>query len=248
MDEILYARMCDLARAALKRGDARFSRFLDPAQWVCAERAAREVGVQLSFFGGYDEAERTVAAFYSADSDAPTDADFPIVILEAVWDARYGAASHRDMLGAQMALGLNRACLGDIALGEACAYLFVLDEAASYVEQNLTSAGRTRLKIRSVETVGALIEPEGRKRHVTVQSMRLDAVVAGIYDVSRAEAQRLIARELVKLNHLVQTRSDAHVQARDLISVRGQGRSRVLDEAQLTRKGRLAMGVFIYGG
>ncbi len=246
MDGVLLKHLADLARGALKRGDARFSRFLDPAERAHAQRAASEAGVRVAFYGGYPDAERAVAAFYV--EEAPDDADWPVVCVRAAWDARFGEATHRDLLGAEMALGLERACLGDIAMGEDAAYLFALEDAARYLEGNLTGAGRCKLHLTRVDGPGPLAEPEGRVIRITVGSMRLDAVVSGAYNLSRTEAQRLIARELVKFNHVPEARADARVRAGDLISARGYGRAKLLGEAQETRKGRLALQVMVYGG
>lgn len=247
MDEFLTARLFDLARGALKRGDTRFSRFLDPPERACAVKAARDAGVQVDFYGGYDGAERMVAAFY--EIEAPETWLYPIAVLEAQWDGRYASVTHRDLLGAEMALSLECACLGDIAMGEGTrAYLVVLREAVDYVMGALESAGRAKLRLTCVDEMGALAEPDGRRKHITVGSMRLDAVVAAAYDVSRSDAQRLIARELVKLNHMVTAKQEAMLRAGDLISVRGHGRAKVLNEPSETRKGRMALDIFVYGG
>jgi RNA-binding protein YlmH len=81
-----------------------------------------------------------------------------------------------------------------------------------------------------------------------VQQERLDALVAGACRLSRAEAQRLIAGGLVKLNHVPCLRADARLAEGDLISVRGHGRVRVVAFQGESRRGRLIVNVFKYGG
>ena len=101
-------------------------RFLDPAERRWPRRLPGKKGRSLSF-GGYGEAERVVAAF-GAQEDRNT--------LCAVWK-RAGAAGPRAPApgspGAQMALGLDRGCFGDILVGEERAYLFVLKELCAYI-------------------------------------------------------------------------------------------------------------------
>jgi RNA-binding protein YlmH len=77
--------------------------------------------------------------------------------------------------------------------------------------------------------------------------MRLDAVAAAGFSLGRAEAQELIRRGLVKLNHLPEERTDARVGAGDLISIRGYGRLRVDEEQGLTKKGRLGVQMTRFG-
>ena len=72
-------------------------------------------------------------------------------------------------------------------------------------------------------------------------------MLAAACRLSRAEAQRLIAAGLVKLNHAPQTRADARIGEGDLISARGYGRVRVTAFQGESRRGRQIVQVFRYG-
>lgn len=240
-DGLERAHFLDLCRAA-RRGQLRFSRFLEPPLIAAATQAAREAGVEVAFFGGYEGAERTVAAFYEGD---PPEC-WPIECLRADWNAAYRTVSHRDLLGAAMGIGIERALLGDIVMGESFAYLFALESVAPLFLSELMEAGRAKLTVRRA-TGEALPEEKGTPVRDTVMSMRLDAVAAAGFGMGRAEAQELIRRGLVKLNHLPEERLDARVKAGDLISVRGRGRLRVDEEQGLTKKGRLGVKMTRFG-
>ncbi len=245
MDE-LQKRMLDIARASRKTGEPRFSRFLDPAELPMAQAAAREAGAGFEAFGGYDEAERRVAGF-SGEGEIET-WRWPVACLQLSWHAKYASPGHRDILGALMGLGLSRGTLGDIQMGDGCAYLFALAEIADYLSANLESAGRAKLTVREVALSEAQPqEPVGRQFRVTVASMRLDAVVQEGYDLSRADAQQLVARGLVKLNHVECAKGDKRIAAGDLVSVRGYGRMKVVEEQGETKKGRFGLVLFRYG-
>ncbi len=79
----------------------------------------------------------------------------------------------------------------------------------------------------------------------TVPSMRLDAVAAAGFGMSRAQARSLIERGLAK--HLPEERADARVGAGDLISIRGCGGLRIDREQGATRKGRLGVVMTRFG-
>lgn len=227
--------------ASLRRG-VRFSRFLDPAEAALATAAAREEGVELSFFGGYGEAERVMAAFGGRE-----DTEYPLRCLEVCWSSRAGAPRHRDLLGAQMALGLDRGCFGDILVGEKRAYLFVREELCAYIVLNLDRAGSVPVALTPLERPPEVLpQPVGRTVRGTVSSLRLDAVVAQIWSLSRSGAQEAIAREKVKLAHIPRSKCDVRVEAGDIISLKGCGRARILSHAP-TKKGRIALEIFIYG-
>ena len=207
-----------------------------------AARAAREEGVEAAFSGGYEGAERCVAAFY--EGEAPE--AWPIECLRADWKSEYAKAEHRDFLGAALGLGIERSMLGDIVVGESYAYLFVMETAASMILTELVSAGRAKLTIERAQTI-ELPQDKGTGVRDTVSSMRLDAIVAAGYSLGRAEAQELIRRGLVKLNHLPEERTDARVREGDLLSVRGHGRLRVDEEQGPTKKGRLGVRMTRFG-
>ena len=238
-------RFHELALRAAYTGRAAFTRFLDPALERDAEAAAREAGAAIRFEGGWPDAQRRMAAF-TAEPDEPL--TFPIQALEIRWNAKFCTVGHRDLLGAVMALGLERDATGDIGMGTTpgTAYLFCTQAAAAYIAANLTQAGRAPLKVAEADSVD-IAPPEGAYLRVTVAQLRLDAVLAAGYKLSRAEAQRLIQAGLVKRNHLEELRGDVRLETGDLLSVRGYGRLRVEDVQGQTRKGRLAALLFRYG-
>lgn len=244
MDE--KKRYAELALRAVHTGRAQFTRFLEPAVEWEVRATANQCGAEVRFFGGYEDAERRVAAFYA--EDVPEDGDYPLTALALSWNAKFADAQHRDLLGAVMGLGLERDATGDVCLGTqpGTAYLFCLEDVAGYISANLESAGRAHLRVSPAQTL-SIAPPEGAAFRVTVQNLRLDAILAAGYKLSRSEAQRLIAAGLVKLNHAVEERSDVHVEEGGLISARGYGRLR-LDEVQgETRKGRIGLTLFRYG-
>lgn len=229
------------ARAA--RGKTGFTKFLDPAQKRDAASLANAERARVAFYGGYAGAEREIACFY--DSDMP--GDFPISCVEARWNPKFASAEHRDILGALMALSIERDVTGDIITLTDRAYIFVTSEMAEYLRDNLLSAGRATLSCGI--HIGEITPPppEGRLIRVTVQSLRLDALVSAAYDISRAKAQDMIRAGLVKLNHLPEARCDYKAGEGDMLSVRGRGRVKIQSLQGETRRGRLAAMLFMYG-
>ena len=242
MDE--RKRFNELALRAVHTGRPQFTRFLDPAMEREALSAARSAGAEVAFSGGYEGAERRVAAFH--DGEPPE--RFPIAVLAMRWNPKFAAPQHRDLLGAVMGLGLERDATGDVCMGAApgLAYLFCAEDVAGYIAGALESAGRAALKIAPTDSVD-IAPPEGTSIRVTVQTLRLDAVLAAGWKLSRAEAQRLIAAGLVKLNHVPELRGDVRVEAGSLLSARGYGRLRVDEVQGETRRGRMGVVLFRYG-
>lgn len=245
-DDYEKQRLRELALRAVYTGRTCFSRFLTTPAETDARSAANAAGAHVSFFGGFADAERRMAAFHS--EDAPQEDEWPLTPLVIKWNPKYADPGHRDLLGALMGLGVDRAVTGDIAFGRQAgtAYLFCCEDVADYLCANLESAGRARISVERADLPVDIREPEGVFLRVTVQSPRLDAILAAALHLSRGEAARLIEAGFVQRDHRVELRGDQHIAEGELLSVRGHGRLRLTACEDLTRKGRLALRLFKY--
>ena len=147
-----------------------------------------------------------------------------------------------------MALGFEREKIGDIVLDKEQAWLFAESDMADYIASSLTSAGRVTLRCEKVDSADDLPEPEGREIRAVVSSLRLDAVLAAAFSLSRAEAARLINQGRALVNQAETLRVDYTVPEHALLSLRGTGRVRLDEIAGETKKGRIALRLFVYGG
>ena len=75
----------------------------------------------------------------------------------------------------------------------------------------------------------------------TVSTLRLDAVAASGFSMSRGKAQELISSGRVQLNYRETLKSDAPVAQGDVISARGLGKFEVAEVGGLSKKGRTAL-------
>ena len=75
-----------------------------------------------------------------------------------------------------------------------------------------------------------------------MMSMRLDAILAGMFHVSRTEAARQIEAGAVSVNYEECLKADRIVHEGDVISLRGAGKGSVTGTGGTSRKGRL----FVY--
>lgn len=237
-------RYRELALRAQHRGQAQFTRFVEPSEQHQIRAAANASSVYAAFYGGYPEAERCIAAFYA---DSPPEI-FPLDAVEIRWNVKFESVGHRDLMGAVMALGLERETLGDICIGrdEGSAYVFCVPEMTDYLIGALESVGRAHVRTARAKEI-KIAPPQGNEMRATVQVLRLDAVLAAGWNLSRSEAQKMIAAGLVKLNHEEEMRADRKIEAHDLISARGYGRIRIDAIEGETRRGRLAVRIFKYG-
>ena len=231
------------ARTASDKGLTLYTRFLDPAEAEWGKQAARRYGVRFRVWGGYPHAERVVGCFLPEDEEA---GEYPIVCLHSRYASRFCSVSHRDLLGAFMALGLTRSCAGDIILTGEHIYLFAHTQTADFIAQSMKSAGKTSLDFHVMDEVPEMPEPAGTRFGAVVSSLRLDGIVAAAYKLSRSEAADRIREGLVKLDHIPCDRVDAAVREGAMLSLRGKGRVRLVSIDGTTRKQRIGITLFRY--
>lgn len=239
MEEELLRRAEDLARRAQRSGSVTHTGFLTPAQVHALGRWHGAEGPVL-FHGGWESAERQ-AAFFLPDWMDPADFDPADHLCALELTARFGAPGHRDVLGAALALGIEREWLGDILVEGETAWLFCLPSVKEHLLRSLDRVGRWGVKTREA----ALSEVPVPKREVrverfSVKSPRLDAICAGMFRLSRTAAAEAVAQGLVALNYEECLKPDAPVHTGDVVSLRGRGKGRVTDAgSDRSRKGRL---------
>lgn len=154
----------------------------------------------------------------------------------------YEELSHRDWLGALMALGIKRETIGDICFFDGNAYVFAEPKAAVFIENELSRAGRAKVSAR-ICTLPHNFEIQNKFDNIstTVASPRLDGVVRALCSVSRDDAAEIIERGQTELNYFTETEIDKRVSDGDIISVRGYGKFIVDSTGETTKKGRFRL-------
>ena len=227
--------MAELAERAARTGRAQYSNFLSPAEMQQARICARQAGVLLESFGGFEDAERRVAAFTDISDE---DLRWPVVCVRLGWDKRFDTLGHRDILGSLMSLGMDRALLGDIVIGAGEAHLFALPAAAKRVQAELAQAGGATLSVEILEEIPALSAGEGEPVRGTVASLRLDAVLDLAFRLSRGRVQ---------VDHMLELRPDRKLSEGAVLSVRGMGRAELAEIGGQTKKDRTSVTLLRYG-
>ncbi len=240
-DEQLAAKLLDLAEGANKSRKYRVSEFLDPHAYNVAEIiAANFENIKLASDGGFANAERVKVAFVADDFYGQP--DFGMAYLLAAWDKRYYDLSHRDILGAFIGTGCKREALGDIVFVPEGAQLLVEKSLVNYLTGNLTQIGAAPVTLKELAREELLQKEEKVKLiNATVADLRLDAVAAAGYGVSRSRMADEIKSLNVKVNWKEAKKAAQPVNAGDVISFRGRGRVEVEEIRGTTKKGRISV-------
>ncbi|MDO4297243.1 MAG: YlmH/Sll1252 family protein [Lachnospiraceae bacterium] len=240
-DEVLKRRIQDLALLADRRGCILYSDFLSLyEQNILFDLLQKFSWIHGETFGGYEGAERRMAAFLPSDASMQ-DAVYPISCIRIVPAQRKFAEqlSHRDILGALMNLGIERSKTGDIAVLEQEAFLFCSSQFASLVCDELNRIRHTTVRCTVCQPEDFTYAPSLERIRGSVASVRLDAVIALAFHASRSSLISLIEGGSVFVNGRLITTNAYSLKSGDLVSVRGHGRFRYCDVSGQSKKGRI---------
>lgn len=250
-ERLLLSRILDRQRKAANGGGPVCTDFLSPREQALAGdllRLSHTPDDTYLFAGGAADAERRILCFLpdwmSPDDLAPE--ALPLCAVRAAW--RDGETlSHRDLLGGLMGLGIVRGKIGDIYVSADSADVLTLDTLRDFLLQNWTSAGRVKLQVSAIP-LDAVRVPARQVQEIrdTVSSVRLDAVIASGFRLSRAKAAELVNAGRVQLNWLDCAKPDRILQPGDSVSARGFGRFTLSRIGEPTRKGRIPIFIARY--
>lgn len=242
----MLRRAEDLRSRCERSASVTHTAFLTPAERYQLEAWAKHsADCRLLFFGGGADCERTMGFFLPdwLEEDAFDPAEY---LCAMKITAYFGSPGHRDYMGAVLGMGIGREWLGDIQVQDNVAYLFCLSSVLRHL-LSIEKVGRVSVKAEALE----LSEVPAPKRQVqqksfSVQSMRLDAIVGGMFNLSRTEAARQIMAGNVSVNYQETLKTDVAVHEGDVLSLRGAGKGTVTGTGGTSRKGRLFVYAEIY--
>lgn len=241
-DRLLLAKVWDKLSAGMRREIPAATGFLSPRE---QEMTRYLFGNQpgLSFFGGFEDAERAMAV-YGPDylpEDWLMGEDSPLVCLQCTWFDG-DSLTHRDLLGALMGAGITRESVGDICVSSGSCQIFVTEQIAPYILQNFTSAGRTKLRVEAIPlSEVAIAEAETKEIRDTVASVRLDSVISSAFRIGRSLASQYVTGGKAAIDGLPCEKPDRTVPEGAKISVRGLGKCRLRSIGGQTKKGRISI-------
>ena len=247
-DKILKNNIEDQIKKAVKKGSGA-TRFLTPEQLEEALKHIRfnkfNQEVDIIKDGGYIGAERKRLIFLNKQWGELNRDDWLTALL--IEHRKQDNIGHRDILGALMNMGIERNTIGDIETKGKQPTLVCLPEIGRYIKENLDKIGNVGVRVieTDIEELGERVE-ELDEKLIIASSMRIDCLLAEIYNISRNQALALIQQGKVSLNHQIVVKQDDKVAEGDTIALRGKGKVKVLSQEGMTKKDRIKVKIGIY--
>lgn len=243
-DAALLKRFSELSGNAEMRGIYLYTDFLNEFE----QSALLLSGIKnASLFGGFANAERKIAIFGS-ERDCGYSPEPPVSCIKiSPLSLKFSdGLSHRDVLGALMNLGIKREALGDIVFFDNGIYVFCVERMAPFIFENLLKIKHTSVKCEKCESL-----PEGAggnfsERVIIIASPRLDAIIGGVFNLSRSSSAALVSGKKVFVNGRLCESSSFSPKENDTVSVRGYGKFKWLGAFSETKKGRAKAKIALY--
>lgn len=222
-----------------------FTDFLSPSD---LHRFAAEEGSSVPYlsYGGAPFAERKMVRY--GGENCYGSAAFPICIVHvSARGARFATPlTHRDYLGAILSLGIERKSVGDIWTSGTEGYLAAEEHIASFIVQNLQTVGRVAVDAQIVKEVPPSFAPQTQEERVVVTSLRMDALLSRMYDLSREAGQELVSDDRVSASGKPVTKGTYEPKVGETIAVRGFGKFVFNGVCGTTKKGKTVLSILRY--
>lgn len=234
--KLLISRINDLLS---NENRTSFLGFLNETEQSVAISQLMNSGKNYLLFGGFQDAERKIVCVYPEWANEE-DIKFPLEAITFKYKSEY-ILSHRDFLGALLALGIRRQKVGDILVSDGKTVVFMHKDVVEYVFSQVLKIGKIGVELTKGFSLPLPNNFSLKPIQDVISSCRLDCVVSALCNLSRGKAQEIINSKRVSLNHLICESPSKNVVSDDILSIKGFGRFMISDLNQTTKKGKLIL-------
>lgn len=144
---------------------------------------------------------------------------------------------HQDILGSLFSLNIDSSYFGDIVLFNDYYYVFVSEDLALYIKDNLKMVGNKKVSLEEVNlSVLDNYERKYEEKEMIISSLRVDNVVSGIINTSRKVALDKIKNKEVVVNYDVMNKNSYILKENDIFSIRRYGKYKFVGIVKSTKK------------
>lgn len=244
-EQYFRKHLIDLSRRAEEKNIVTYSNFLNLNEISILSQASKECYCSYELFGGYEHAERKIAAFLP---DSYGSAQYPISAIRLIpLHFKFAETlTHRDVLGSIMGLGIKREMLGDIVVKDNIAIVLCIDSICDYLIDNCHQVRHTMIQCEKILISDFTYEPSFVKKDGVVASFRLDTIIADVCKLTRSHAQKIISEGNAFINSQKILNNNYTCQDGDVLSVRHYGKYIIETSDKTTRKGKIKYSYKIY--
>ena len=168
----------------------------------------------------------------------PEFSDFELSLQEIIYPNKFEKLTHSKILGTVLhQLGIDRKLFGDVLIKEERAQIIINRQFLSLFQDGIKKIARLPVNLEERDFSEKLEKVENYQEiEICISSCRLDVLIAGVFKLSRNQANQLIVKQAVQVNYHLVEKLDYLLQIGDLISVRKYGRLKLVRDNGQTKK------------
>lgn len=218
---------------AYNKGIPSFTKFFcKPNIWMYFIKNFSNNNFLVEAKGAFEECDRRILSFNNIYS-----IPFPYKIIKINNKSKFNNLSHKDYLGAIMALGIEREKLGDLRVIDNSAIVPVYDEVANYILYELKNVGKAPVSIEEI-TEDNLPISNFLEGVIIVPSFRLDNIVSKLANISRGKAVDIIDSGKVLIDYSKSIDKSKEVKDGQRVTISGVGKFIIREIVGNTKSGR----------
>ncbi|WP_304681172.1 YlmH/Sll1252 family protein [uncultured Clostridium sp.] len=218
---------------AYNKGIPSFTKFFcKPNIWMYFIKNFSNNNFLVEAKGAFEECDRRILSFNNIYS-----IPFPYKIIKINNNSKFNNLSHKDYLGAIMALGIEREKLGDLRVIDNSAIVPVYDEVANYILYELKNVGKAPVSIEEI-TEDNLPISNFLEGVIIVPSLRLDNIVSKLANISREKAVDIIDSGKVLIDYSKSIDKSKEVKDGQRVTISGVGKFIIREIVGNTKSGR----------
>lgn len=218
---------------AYNKGIPTFTKFFcKPNIWLYFTKKFNSNNFLVEAKGAFEECDRRILSFNNI-----YDISYPYRILKITNKSKFNKLSHKDYLGALMALGLEREKLGDLRVIDDFAIVPIYDEVVDYILSSLNSVGKAPVSIEEIFEDN-LPKSNFEEEMIIVPSLRLDNIVSKLSKVSRGKAIEVIDSGRVLIDYSKSMEKSKEIKEGQRITIPGVGKFIIGEIVGNTKSGR----------
>lgn len=193
--------------------------FYTPNVWKWFLKHCNDSNDIVQCSGVFKEAERCMISFNNKYY-----APFPFLCIKITNKSKFNELNHKDYLGAVLSLGIQRNKIGDLIVEDNCCYLAAQEEIADYIIYNLEKIGRTTCKVEVINEEQDFPRVHFKEEIILIPSLRLDALVGKLCNITRAKAVAMIEQGMVLADYNTIREKSYEVKSDERITIRRKGK------------------------
>lgn len=244
-DKIEAAKIYETIKLCIRIDCPTFTdKFYPPNIWKKLMNIDKKLGISTLYEGFFQNSERKMLGFVPKSYDYTI--EYPVQMFKLKVKNKFYELRHQDVLGSIMSLGIKREAVSDIVVEKNEAYLAATELTFKIIKEQLQNIAKNSCEIILLDDKDTLPALKLEVKTILISSMRLDALVSELCNISRNKANDLINEHRVLVDYEEIIEKDFSIKEKQVVSIRKAGKYIIEEELGTSKKGKIKLKVKQY--